>query len=151
MSEPPLISQPSKTDAEHLKLLAIFHFVMAGLSLLGMGFLVFQWIFMRAFFIPQIMNNAKGGPPPEFFLVVMKVMLVFMGIFSAIKLVGNVVCGWCILQRRARLLCLIMAGVNCISFPFGTALGVFTFVVLLRKSVTELYAAPQSAISNQLG
>lgn len=26
-------------------------------------------------------------------------------------------------------------------FPFGTALGVFTFIVLLRESVQELYAA----------
>ena len=32
-----------------------------------------------------------------------------------------------------------MAGVNCLSMPIGTTLGIFTFVVLLRPSVTALY------------
>jgi len=36
---------------------------------------------------------------------------------------------------------LIIAGINCVQFPFGTVLGVFTFVVLLRDSVRELYEA----------
>jgi len=28
---------------------------------------------------------------------------------------------------------LVVAGLNCLQFPFGTVLGVFTFVVLLRE------------------
>jgi hypothetical protein len=36
---------------------------------------------------------------------------------------------------------LVIAGLNCIQIPFGTALGVFTIIVLLRDSVREAYAA----------
>jgi hypothetical protein len=36
---------------------------------------------------------------------------------------------------------LVIAGVNCASFPLGTLLGVFTFIVLLRASVRSLYPA----------
>ena len=34
----------------------------------------------------------------------------------------------------------IMAGVNCLSIPFGLLLGVFTLIVLARPSVKALYA-----------
>jgi hypothetical protein len=37
------------------------------------------------------------------------------------------------------MLSLIVAELNCLQFPFGTVLGEFTFVVLLRGSVIELY------------
>ena len=42
--------------------------------------------------------------------------------------------------RRARTFSLVMAGVNCLSVPLGTTLGVFTFIVLLRESVAAQYA-----------
>jgi hypothetical protein len=42
-------------------------------------------------------------------------------------------------QRRARMFSLIVAGLDCLCFPFGTALGVFTLIVLVRSSVEELY------------
>jgi hypothetical protein len=42
-------------------------------------------------------------------------------------------------RHRNRLFCLIMAGITCLSVPLGTILGVFTFVVLLRPGVTELF------------
>ncbi len=47
--------------------------------------------------------------------------------------------GRCIMKRRRRMLSLVMAGIMCVFFPFGTALGVFTLVLLMRPSVTELY------------
>jgi len=53
----------------------------------------------------------------------------------------NLISGFFILQRRGRLFSLIVAGFNCLCFPFGTVLGVFTFIVLLRESVAEAYAA----------
>jgi hypothetical protein len=33
-----------------------------------------------------------------------------------------------------------MAAISCIFMPFGTVLGVFTIIVLLRPSVKELFA-----------
>ena len=46
---------------------------------------------------------------------------------------------------------LVVAGLNCMGFPFATVLGVFTFLVLLRESVVELYEATSSARLNRAG
>jgi hypothetical protein len=44
----------------------------------------------------------------------------------------------------SRLFSLIVAGFMCMFFPFGTALGVFTFIVLTRESVRRLYFETES-------
>jgi hypothetical protein len=41
--------------------------------------------------------------------------------------------------RRRRTLCLVTAGLTCASFPLGTALGIFTFIVLSRPTVKTLF------------
>ena len=42
-------------------------------------------------------------------------------------------------RRTHHLYCLVMAGIECCFMPFGTILGVFTIVVLLRPSVKTLF------------
>jgi hypothetical protein len=51
----------------------------------------------------------------------------------------TIVSGRLISLRRRRTFSLVVAGINCASFPFGTVLGVFTFIVLARPSVRALY------------
>lgn len=137
---PPLLRDQRKIDAEHLKLLAIFHFVLAGLTALGLGFLFMHWFFMSSIFShPAIWQNAKGPPPPKEFFAIFKWLYLFMGTLFVGIGVANLVSGWCIQRRRAKPFSLIVAGINCLGFPFGTTLGVFTLVVLLRESVTEAY------------
>lgn len=48
--------------------------------------------------------------------------------------------------RRNRLFILILSGVNTIAFPMGTALGVFTFIVLLRPTVEGLFDGRSEAV-----
>jgi hypothetical protein len=38
-----------------------------------------------------------------------------------------------------RTFCLVVAGIECVFTPFGTVLGVFTIIVLMRDSVRELF------------
>ena len=47
-------------------------------------------------------------------------------------------------QRRSRVLCLVVAAIDCISIPFGTLLGVFTFVVLARPTVMRMFETNSS-------
>jgi len=133
-----------KVDAEHLKLLAVFHFVLAGLSILGLLFLFGHWFFMSSIFDnPEMWKNAKNGaqPPPKEFFAIFKWFYACMGVMILGGGLANLISGWCILRRRARTFSLVVAGVGCLFFPFGTALGVFTLVVLLRESVREEYEA----------
>ena len=137
---PPLMRDQRKVDAEHLKLLAVFHFVIAGLAVLGLGFLFLHWFFMHSLFNnPTVWENSKQPPPPKEFFAIFKWFYVIMGLLIAGGGLANLVSGLCILRRRARVFSLVVAGFSCLAFPFGTALGVFTLVVLLRDSVVEAY------------
>jgi hypothetical protein len=44
-------------------------------------------------------------------------------------------------ERRSRALCLVVAAVSCLGIPFGTVLGVFTFLVLSRPSIERSFDA----------
>jgi len=67
---PPLLRDPRKVDAGHLKLIGVFHFVLAGLSLVGLGFLFLHWFLMHTFLDnPEMWKNQPNAhpPPKEFF------------------------------------------------------------------------------------
>lgn len=138
---PPLIRDQKKIDADHLKLLAIFHFVLAGFAILGLGFLLIHYTMFHMFMDnPEMWNNQENsGPPPDQFFAIFKWFYLFMGTFIVIWGVANLLSGLFLRKMRNRTFSLIVAGMNCIQFPLGTALGVFTFIVLLRDSVRDSY------------
>ena len=134
-----------KVDADHLKLLAMFHFVMAALALVGLGFLFLHWLAIHTMFEnPEMWKGQQGGPPPKEALTAFKWFYVFFGSCIILAALANAASGWLIHRRRARVFSLVVAGLNCMGFPFVTVLGVLTFVVLLRDSVAELYEAAAS-------
>jgi hypothetical protein len=44
-------------------------------------------------------------------------------------------------RRKSRTFCLVVAGLSCLEFPYGTFLGVVTFIVLGRDSVVRRFSA----------
>ena len=87
---------------------------------------------------PDAMGGG-GQPPPSaagWFLVGTGGVVVLLSIVSALLLILT---GRFLAQHRYRVFCLIIAGLCCLSVPLGTVLGVFTFVVVLRPSVSELF------------
>ena len=49
-------------------------------------------------------------------------------------------------RRKHYLFCLVVAGVTAVMcIPFGTILGVFTIIVLMRPSVKEAFGYPEVA------
>ena len=62
MNHPPPIPPPPLTaqDESHLDLLSIFHFVVAGLSVLGLGFII-----LHAFFMFSILGVVEAGNTQE--------------------------------------------------------------------------------------
>jgi hypothetical protein len=142
MTPPALPGQRDQksVDAGQLDLLAIFHFVLAGFSLLGLGFLFLHWLMMHTFIEnPAIWENAKSPPPPKEFFAIFIWFYLFMGIFIMTIGIGNLIAGFCIRKRRCRTLTMVIAGIDCMMVPFGTVLGVFTIIVLARDSVRETY------------
>jgi hypothetical protein len=143
MDTPPFITDDRRRkDNDQIKLLAVFHFVLSGLALLGMAFLCLHYFMMHYFFAHPEMwkGNGVNGPPKEFFEVFIWFYFV-MGFLFALACAANILSGVFLRQRKHRMFSLVVAGLDCLQIPFGTALGVFTFIVLLRESVRQSYAA----------
>jgi hypothetical protein len=127
-------------DAEHLRLLSIFHYVVGGLGFLCGSFpLLHVALGLVMFFSPETMNDGHGGPPPKAFGLIFAVMGGVFVLMAWILSAFTIMSGKYISQRKKWTASVIIASVQCVCFPFGTVLGVFTLVVLLRPSVKQLY------------
>ena len=139
MDLPPI--QPDPRDGEHLKALVIAHYVMAGLTaLFALLPLLHVGLGLMMLFDPGQFGGKGGQEPPPAFLG-----WFFVAIGSAFILLGQT-CAFCLFlsgrwmkQRRRYLFSFVVACIACALFPFGTALGVFTILVLSRDSVKRLY------------
>ncbi|HNW91666.1 MAG TPA: hypothetical protein PKM88_02025 [bacterium] len=124
-------------DAQQLRLLAVFHYVVAGLAFVFGCVPVFHILIgADLLFDLQLTGFSQGAhrPPPLF-----GAMFFGMGLLTLLlawSLAGmTVAAGWHLGRHRAHLFCLVTAAVLCIFVPFGTVLGIFTIIVLSRPSV----------------
>lgn len=132
-------SPTQRKDREQLRLLTLFHFILSGLSLIGIGFIALHFFLMRSILTSPQVQNAKGGPPPE---QIFRIFIIVYIVFACLLVISsglNLASGICLRRRRLRMFSMVIGGLNCLQVPFGTALGVFTFIVLSRESVRDLY------------
>jgi hypothetical protein len=134
-----------RQDEEYLRLLSMFHYVVGGLAALFALFplvhLVIGLVFILA---PEVFESEKGEAPPAFlgwlFVIFPSFFIVAGWIFAGFVIIT----GRFLARRRHRLFCLVMGGIECIFMPFGTVLGVFTIIVLMRESTRELFAVGEA-------
>ena len=129
-------------DKEHLQLLAIFHYVVAGLAALFSFFPLLYTTVGVIFIFAARHGTAKPGEdlPPEFLgwiFAVLGSLLFLMGIAMAICIL---IAGRSLAHCKRYSFALVMACIECVFIPFGTILGVFTIVVLSRESVRGLFS-----------
>src|SRR5262249_46148629 len=135
------IQTQARRDREHLRLLSIFHFVFGGFALVGVAFLCAHYAMMHAVFSnPAMFKPERDNMPPKAFLDAFIWFYLFMGALFLLGLIPNVLSGIFLWQRKNRLFSLIIAGIDCLQIPLGTALGVCTILVLSRESVRSLYS-----------
>jgi hypothetical protein len=128
-------------DEEHLRLLSIFHYVVGGLAGLFALFPIFHLIFGLIMIFASDKFAGKGDPPPAFigwFFVIFAAMFITLGWILAGFILTT---GRFLAHRKHYMFCLVMAAIECIFMPFGTVLGVFTIMVLMREPVKQLFAA----------
>jgi len=135
------MTQEYDRDEDHVKLLGIFHYVMAGLDLLGCG--AGAMYLAMAAFVPVAMSHAEQTDVPEELAGSISVLFAAIGIgfilFSLAAAALTAFAGWSLHNRRNRTFVLVVAALHLISIPFGTMLGVFTIIVLSRPEVTEQF------------
>ena len=139
----------TREDEDQLRLLSIFHYVVARLMALFSMFPLLHFALGAAMvFAPEKLGESggKGGPPPELFGWF---FMVFAGVFIATGLTVAAcvaLSGRFIAKRRRYLFCLVVAGVaGVMCMPFGTILGIFTIIVLMRPSVKDAFGYPGGA------
>ena len=126
-------------DQEHLRLLSIFHYVMAGLAcLLPLFSLIYIGLgaAMLSGKMPSSSSSAHSDVISGWIFVGVGSVFFVMGLVGAIL---NIFAGRALAKRERRTLCLVVAGLNCLHMPLGTLLGVFTLIVLGRPSVQALF------------
>ena len=130
---------PTPQAERHLKMLTIFHYVVAGLTALLACFPIIHLVV--GFTVLMTADPSKNSAPAWFgwiFIVAAAAMIV-SGMALAITIVIG---GRCLQKRRHYTFCLVVAAICCLLFPFGTILGVFTIVVLMRAEVEALFEKP---------
>jgi hypothetical protein len=134
-----------------MNLLAIGFYVRGGMMLLfGCFFMLYVGMLFAVSMIPESSWNqpaphnaanatvtstsaplaAKPAPPP---VAIFRIMAGIMGgavLLAWIAGALTLYSGHCIKKRKHRVLVYVMAGLNCLFIPYGTLLGVFTFIVL---------------------
>ena len=126
--------------AEHLQLLTIFHYVVAGLAAL-FSFFPLLYSLVGGFLLYAAHHPGPNNqePPPAFLgwiFIAVGVVFFLTGITMAIC---TLIAGQCLFRRKAYSFALVIACVECLFIPFRTILGVFTIIVLSRESVKALF------------
>lgn len=127
-------------DEEHLKLLSIFHYVVAGFAAF---FALFPIVYVIAglfvMFSPAHYRGTAQPPPQDFvglvFIIVGGVMMAFgLAFAGAIFAAGRFLA-----RRKHHTFCLVVACIECLFMPFGTVLGIFSIVILVREPIKQLF------------
>ena len=138
------------TDDEHLRLLAIFHYVVAAITaVFGCFPLMHVALGLFITFAPEAMKNNQGESPPDWFGLIFvfvggMLITIFWSLAACIAFAGH-----CLAMRKYYMFCLVVAALECMFTPFGTVLGVFSIIVLMRDSVKQSFATGKLPLSTE--
>lgn len=129
-------------DDSHLKLLEIFHYVAAGITVLVGCFPVIHLsIGIGMLLIP--IPPGEGQEIPRaigwLFIVISSLIILTFWIAAFVMFLG----GRTLRRRQRYMFCLVVAGISCVFMPYGTTLGVFTILVLMRPSVKQIFGVDE--------
>ncbi len=175
------VLQANLQDESHLHMLSIFHYVLGGLCILGLFFIILHFVIMTSVFgiVSKMPPPSPTATPPtvvemtgEAETVVeteelstspapvaptpstapahfpglpkeaMAIMITFYAIFGLLACAmaaANFMSARYIKKRKNKTFSIVVAAINCLQMPFGTILGVFTIIVLMRPSVQSGY------------
>ena len=129
----------NKEDLNHLDLLALFHYILGGITAF-FACIPFLHVFMGLAIVSgKLFEDANGTGPPSFFgwlIVVMGSVFIFLGWCLAVFMF---ITGKKLKRRKNRIFCMVVAGVECVFMPFGTILGVLTLIALSKDSIKEIF------------
>ena len=132
-----------RSDQEQVKLLSIFHYVVAGLGALFACFPIIHLVLGISMLTGGGIFASEGSEvvdpeiiPFGLLFTIIPALFILIGWVFAICMF---IAGRFLMKKQHYMFCMVMAGIGCLFMPFGTVLGAFTLVVLSRQSVKDLF------------
>lgn len=136
MNIPAPATDATAQDLEHLRLLSIFHYIVAAMTGLFSLFPVIHLVVGIAMITGRMDANDQEARFAGWFFVAFASVFIACGM----TLAGFIAyAGRCLQRRRRHMLCLVVAALACMIMPFGTVLGVFTLVTLVKPQVKAMF------------
>jgi hypothetical protein len=129
-----------------LRLLSIGYYIQAGIA----GFYTLIMLGYSTFAAAIFANIAKTSAdsnqqvPPGLLTAISILLIILIGLSCAYT-VCMFLAGYWLRHFRNKLFIQILAAFNCLAIPYGTVLGIFTFMVLQRPSASQFFAAGTAA------
>lgn len=124
-------------DITHLNILSGFHYLGGVYFLLAT---LFVSRYVLAGFMAFIRSNGAASPSESFTSWGQVIMILILVIFMMAMGIALIFVGHNLRTHKARVFCSVVAGIECLSFPLGTLLGVFALIKLNKDPVKELFA-----------
>lgn len=130
----------------HVKLLSVFHYVLGGMTAL-VSCVPFIHVAVGIWMLGQANHpTVKGEPPPEaagWMMIGLGALAILIG-WTISSLI--IAAGRSLAHRRRLTFCQVVAGIECMMMPLGTALGIFSLIVLTKAEARALFdGAPPPA------
>ncbi|MCU0493106.1 MAG: hypothetical protein MUD01_16090 [Chloroflexaceae bacterium] len=121
---------------QHVQLLG-WLYIIGHVFFLAIGGLIF-------FFLTSI--GALSGDPQA--LQILGLVGTFVGLLMTLLALPGMAAGYGLLKHHAwgRMLALVVGALNLLNFPAGTALGVYTFYVLVQPEAAEYFTPTPQAV-----
>lgn len=121
-------------DREHLSLLATFHYIVAGM--IGL-FSCFALIYM-AIGVGLVAGKIKSEDATPLWAGWLVFAVGFLVLAAGWTVAGFMIAaGRSLKAHRRWTFCVVVAAVECMFMPFGTALGIFTLVMLNKTGMKK--------------
>ena len=128
---------------DHIRILGILNIVLGSFSALA-GVVVFIITTTAAGAIAAALRSENNSDYPNGMIAAPAVAAVGLGIALFLILISlpSIIGGWGLMKLRpwSRVLVLILSAFHLFSVPFGTALGIYGFWVLLNRESEQLLA-----------
>jgi hypothetical protein len=109
---------------KHINIIGILWIAYGAIGIF-VAFIAF-WILIGISFIPDIGYEAPA---------ILRGVGIGIGLFLTILSIPEIVAGYGLLKGRewGRILVLVLSFLNLISFPLGTSLGIYSFIILVKE------------------
>jgi len=134
---------PMDTTGHDLKLLSIGYYVQGGIVTFY-SFLALCYVGFMGVVLSNLMKAPGASPEqiPSWLLPLIGTVVTVIVLLMVAVGLCMIYAGMALRRRKHRVFLLVMAALNCMSIPYGTILGIFTFIVLNRPAAKALFGSP---------